>query len=86
MNASTVDVVAVAHQHAWAVENGRRATSAPAMVALYVLTRQEGRWWVVARQNTATPPPQRGEWVFLVVETRGIEPLTPALQRRCSAN
>ena len=24
--------------------------------------------------------------VFLLVETRGIEPLTPALQRRCSAN
>ena len=24
--------------------------------------------------------------VFVLVETRGIEPLTPALQRRCSAN
>jgi hypothetical protein len=25
-------------------------------------------------------------WGFVVVETRGLEPLTPALQRRCSAN
>lgn len=50
--------VAVAHKHAWAVENGRRATGAPAMVALYILTREKDRWWVVARQNTATPPPQ----------------------------
>lgn len=29
---------------------------------------------------------KRWNGVFLLVETRGIEPLTPALQRRCSAN
>ena len=28
----------------------------------------------------------QGHLVFVLVETRGIEPLTPALQRRCSAN
>lgn len=50
--------VAVAHKHAWAVENGHRTTAAPAMIALYVLTRESDRWWVVARQNTATPTPQ----------------------------
>lgn len=50
--------VAVAHKHAWAVENGRRTTTGPAMIALYVLTRENDRWWVVARQNTAAPTPQ----------------------------
>lgn len=27
----------------------------PAMVALYVLVREGGRWWVAARQNTPVP-------------------------------
>jgi hypothetical protein len=34
-------------------------------------------WWLYAGP---------GRSVFWLVETRGIEPLTPALQRRCSAN
>ena len=50
--------VAVAHKHAWAIENGRRTTTAPAMIALYVLVKHDGRWWVVARQNTATQTSQ----------------------------
>ena len=28
----------------------------------------------------------QGQSAFGLVETRGLEPLTPALQRRCSAN
>jgi uncharacterized protein (TIGR02246 family) len=27
----------------------------PAMIALYVLVKQQDRWWVVARQNTLIP-------------------------------
>lgn len=27
----------------------------PAMIALYVLVKEDGRWWVVARQNTLIP-------------------------------
>lgn len=50
--------VAVAHKRAWAVENGRRSSTAPAMIALYVFVKQGGRWWVAARQNTACPVPQ----------------------------
>lgn len=42
---------------------GARATDAAgelldldhAMVALYVLVKKDGRWWVVARQNTLVP-------------------------------
>jgi hypothetical protein len=36
-------------------------------------------------RSDQTRPMQRFRWSRLV-ETRGIEPLTPALQRRCSAN
>ncbi len=38
-----------------------------------------------ARDSTRAEEPQV-RWRIGGVETRGIEPLTPALQRRCSAN
>lgn len=45
--------VAVAHKHAWAVDAGGEPIDVGhAMVALYVLARENGRWWVVSRQNT----------------------------------
>lgn len=45
--------VAVAHKHAWALDaDGERTDSDHAMVALYVLVREQGRWWVASRQNT----------------------------------
>ena len=36
--------------------------------------------------SEGSPSPHEGESQLRGVETRGIEPLTPALQRRCSAN
>ena len=47
--------VAVVHKHAWAVEDGRRVDVGHAMIALYVFVKQDGRWWVLARQNTLVP-------------------------------
>ena len=48
--------VALAHQHATALDAAGRPTSVGhAMTALYVLVREHGRWWVVARQNTLVP-------------------------------
>ena len=48
--------VALAHQHATALdEAGRPVSVGHAMSALYVLVREHGRWWVVARQNTLVP-------------------------------
>lgn len=45
--------VAVAHKHAWAVDaDGEPIDVGHAMVALYVLVKEDGRWWVAARQNT----------------------------------
>ncbi|SHL34193.1 conserved hypothetical protein [Pseudonocardia thermophila] len=45
--------VALARKHAWAVdEAGELVDVGHAMTALYVLTKEQGRWWVVARQNT----------------------------------
>jgi uncharacterized protein (TIGR02246 family) len=48
--------VALAHKHAWAVdETGEPKNVGHEMNALYVLVREDGRWWVVSRQNTLVP-------------------------------
>ncbi|QYG92111.1 SgcJ/EcaC family oxidoreductase [Iamia sp. SCSIO 61187] len=48
--------VALAHKRAWAVDaDGRELDVGHAMVALYVLVREDGRWWIAARQNTLVP-------------------------------
>ncbi|GHE84507.1 MULTISPECIES: SgcJ/EcaC family oxidoreductase [Actinomycetes] len=45
--------VAVAHKHAWATTpDGELIDTDHAMVAIYVLVKEDGRWWVAARQNT----------------------------------
>jgi len=45
--------VALARKHARAVDDaGELIDVGHAMTALYVLTKEAGRWWVVARQNT----------------------------------
>jgi uncharacterized protein (TIGR02246 family) len=52
--------VAVAHKHAWAVDaQGERLDVGHAMSALYVLVREDGRWWVMSRQNTLVAQPGR---------------------------
>lgn len=49
--------VAIAHKHAWATTpDGEPVHLDHTMIALYVLVREEGRWWVVARQNTLVAP------------------------------
>ncbi|TLF78711.1 SgcJ/EcaC family oxidoreductase [Nocardia cyriacigeorgica] len=48
--------VAIAHKAARAVTaEGEPIDIDPAMIALYVLVKQDGRWWVAARQNTPVP-------------------------------
>lgn len=48
--------VAIAHKAARAVTaEGETIDIDPAMIALYVLVKQDGRWWVAARQNTPIP-------------------------------
>jgi len=48
--------VALAHKRAWAVDaDGKDIDVGHAMVALYVLTKDDGRWWIRARQNTLVP-------------------------------
>lgn len=48
--------VALAHKHAWAVDGtGEAIDVSHAMTALYVLVKEEARWWVVSRQNTLVP-------------------------------
>jgi uncharacterized protein (TIGR02246 family) len=45
--------VAVAHKRAWAIDaEGEPIDVDHTMIALYVLVREDGRWWVAARQNT----------------------------------
>jgi uncharacterized protein (TIGR02246 family) len=45
--------VAVAHKRAWATTaDGEPIDVGHAMIALYVLVREGGRWWIAARQNT----------------------------------
>ncbi|HEX7131613.1 MAG TPA: SgcJ/EcaC family oxidoreductase [Iamia sp.] len=48
--------VALAHKRAWAVDaEGNDIDVGHAMVALYVLTRDDDRWQIRARQNTLVP-------------------------------
>lgn len=48
--------VALAHKGARAADSsGELVDLDHAMVALYVLVKQDGRWWVIARQNTLVP-------------------------------
>ncbi|WP_067547191.1 SgcJ/EcaC family oxidoreductase [Nocardia crassostreae] len=48
--------VAIAHKVARATTpTGELIDQDPAMIALYVLTKQDGRWWTAARQNTLIP-------------------------------
>ena len=50
--------VALAHKRAWAIgETGEPRNVGHEMSALYVLVRENGRWWIVARQNTLVPAP-----------------------------
>jgi uncharacterized protein (TIGR02246 family) len=45
--------VAIAHKRAWATtRDGEPIDVGHAMIALYVLVREDGRWLVAARQNT----------------------------------
>jgi uncharacterized protein (TIGR02246 family) len=45
--------VALVHKHAWAIDaDGRDIDVGHAMVALYVLVKEDGRWWIASRQNT----------------------------------
>ena len=47
--------VAVAHKHAVRADaEGTLVSDEVAMVALYVLVKQDGRWWIVARANVPT--------------------------------
>lgn len=48
--------IAIAHKVARATTaDGELIDRDPAMVALYVLVREQGRWWVAARHNTMVP-------------------------------
>lgn len=48
--------VAIAHKYARATNaHGELIDVDPAMIALYVLVKEQDRWWVVARQNTLVP-------------------------------
>ena len=45
--------VALAHKRAWATTpTGELLAPDPAMVALYVMVRRDGRWWIASRANT----------------------------------
>lgn len=48
--------IAIAHKAARATTaDGELLDRDPAMVALYVLVMENGRWWVAARHNTPVP-------------------------------
>ncbi|MFD3744177.1 SgcJ/EcaC family oxidoreductase [Nocardia sp. NPDC058633] len=48
--------VAIAHKTARATTaDGTLIDTEPAMVALYVLVKQNGQWWTAARHNTLVP-------------------------------
>ncbi|MEV6386464.1 SgcJ/EcaC family oxidoreductase [Nocardia xishanensis] len=48
--------VAIAHKAARAITTeGEPIDEDPAMVALYVLVKENGRWWTAARHNTLVP-------------------------------
>ncbi|MEV6276495.1 SgcJ/EcaC family oxidoreductase [Nocardia sp. NPDC051832] len=48
--------VAIAHKVARATTaEGELIDQDPAMIALYVLVKENGKWWTAARQNTLVP-------------------------------
>lgn len=48
--------VAIAHKTAQATTaDGELIDAQPSMIALYVLVKENGRWWTAARQNTLVP-------------------------------
>ncbi|MEU3273348.1 SgcJ/EcaC family oxidoreductase [Saccharomonospora sp. NPDC006951] len=48
--------VALVHKQARATtSSGELIDKDPAMLALYVLEKQDGQWWIVVRQNTLVP-------------------------------
>ncbi|WP_194814010.1 SgcJ/EcaC family oxidoreductase [Nocardia sp. XZ_19_385] len=48
--------VAIAHKVARATTaEGELIDKDPAMIALYVLVKENGKWWTAARQNTLVP-------------------------------
>ncbi|ONM47969.1 SgcJ/EcaC family oxidoreductase [Nocardia donostiensis] len=48
--------IAIAHKAARATTaDGTLIDTDPAMIALYVLVKENGRWWTAARQNTLVP-------------------------------
>ncbi len=48
--------VALAYKEAYAVtEDGAPVDVDHTMCALYVLVKEDGRWWIAARQNTLVP-------------------------------
>jgi uncharacterized protein (TIGR02246 family) len=44
---------AIAHKRAWSTSYTAAEGRTPGMIALYGFARHGGRWWIVARQNTA---------------------------------
>jgi uncharacterized protein (TIGR02246 family) len=44
---------AIAHKLAWSTSDAAADGQTPEMIALYVFAHRDGRWWIVARQNTA---------------------------------
>ena len=54
--------VAIVHKTAMSASaKGELLGSDPAMVALYVMVKEGGRWWIAARANTLVrPPPTEG--------------------------
>ncbi|MEO3796514.1 SgcJ/EcaC family oxidoreductase [Nonomuraea sp. B10E15] len=51
--------VAIAHKGARAAnDKGELIDREHVMVALYVLVKENGRWWAVARHNTLVPQPE----------------------------
>ncbi len=50
--------IAIAHKHARVADaDGNITNPEPAMIALYVLAKRDGQWWIAARQNTLVAPP-----------------------------
>ncbi|MGW0251457.1 SgcJ/EcaC family oxidoreductase [Nocardia goodfellowii] len=48
--------IAIAHKLARATTaEGELIDRDPAMIALYVLVKEDGKWWTAARQNTLVP-------------------------------
>ena len=54
--------VAVAHKRARATTaDGEPIDTDQSMIALYVFVKEDGRWWVAARQNTMVASSRVGQ-------------------------